>query len=93
MTTEEDRKKAEEEEKKRLLKERELLKDYKRTFNTEYGKRVFMDLIERCHIFHSTFTGNSRGMFLEGERHVGLYLIDRFYPSHEEALKELDSIK
>ena len=88
MTIEQEQ--AEKDEKKRLLKERELLQAYKKTFNTEHGRRVFLDLIERCHIFHSTFTGNSRGMFLEGERHVGLYLIDRFYPSHEEALIDLD---
>lgn len=93
MTVAEEKAQGAKDEKKRLLKERELLKDYKRTFNTEHGRRVFMDLIERTHIFHTTFTGNSRGMFLEGERHIGLYLIDRYYPSHEEALKDLDSIK
>lgn len=56
-------------------KNTKLISDYRQTFSTEQGKRVLWDLLSQCHIFHTTFTGNSRGMFLEGERSVGLYLL------------------
>jgi len=36
------------------------------------GKRYFWWLLESTHMFSSTFTGNSTGNFMEGERNVGL---------------------
>ncbi len=36
------------------------------------GKRYMWWMLETCHMFASTFTGNSTGNFMEGERNVGL---------------------
>lgn len=32
-------------------------------------------LLERCHMFQTTFTGNSQSYFQEGERNVGLQVL------------------
>jgi hypothetical protein len=56
-------------------KNTKLVSDYRALFATEQGQRVLWDILSQCHIFHTTFTGNSRGMFLEGERNIGLYLL------------------
>lgn len=38
------------------------------------GRRLMRHWLAECHVDHSTFTGNSTGMFKEGERNVGLKL-------------------
>ena len=38
------------------------------------GRRLMRHWLEICHVDHSTFTGNSTGMFKEGERNIGLQL-------------------
>jgi hypothetical protein len=38
------------------------------------GRRLMRRWLALCHVDHSTFTGNSTGMFKEGERNVGLQL-------------------
>lgn len=55
--------------------EKKLRDDFKRTFNSPHGQSVYRHMIERCHIFNSTFTGSSKTFFLEGERNIGLYLL------------------
>jgi len=55
--------------------EKQIREDFKRTFNSPHGKRVYTHMLERCHVFNTTFTGNSRTYFLEGERNIGLYLM------------------
>ena len=57
------------------LEHRQLLNDVKETFGTPYGKRVFSHIMEKTHVFHTTFTGNSQTFFREGERNIGLYLL------------------
>lgn len=46
--------------------------DLRKILQTPEGKRYFWWLLERTHMFTSTFTGNSTGHFLEGERNIGL---------------------
>lgn len=58
------------------IDEHQLLEDYKRTFNSPHGMRVYKDIINRCGIFQTTFTGTSKTFFLEGERSIGLYLLN-----------------
>ena len=52
-----------------------LADDYNETFSTPPGERVFEDLIKKTGVFSSSFTGNSRGMFLQGQQAMGLYLL------------------
>lgn len=55
--------------------EQRLAKDYREVFSSPHGERVFEDLIKKTGVFSSSFTGNSRGMFLQGQQAVGLYLL------------------
>jgi hypothetical protein len=66
-----------------------LLEDFKRTFETVNGKRVYKHLLERCHVFSTTFTGNSKTFFLEGERNIGLYLLSMREMATVESLEKL----
>lgn len=56
------------------LETRQILNDFREVFGTPAGRRVFMHILRQCYFFASTFTGNSRGFFLEGRRAVGLEL-------------------
>ena len=71
-----------------------LAKAYKRLFKsgTADATLVYRDLIERCHIFHSTFRVESgkRQDFMEGERNIGLYLIAQCEMEDIDALKALE---
>lgn len=71
------------------LEQKQLLADVKGTFETPHGRRVFRHLMERCHVFHTTFTGNSKTFFLEGERNIGLYLLGLREMASEEGLEKL----
>lgn len=55
--------------------EQRLAHDYTEIFSTPQGERVFEDLIKKTGVFASSFTGNSRGMFLQGQQAVGLYVL------------------
>ena len=37
------------------------------------GRRLMWQLLERTHVFQTSFTGNSKTFFNEGERQIGLY--------------------
>lgn len=50
------------------------LADFRATFNNPAGKRVLCDLITFCGEGMDGFTGNSRGMYIQGRQSVGLYL-------------------
>ena len=50
--------------------------DFRNLFlKTPRGRRVLNDILGQCHIFQTTFTGNSQGMFLEGKRSIGLIIM------------------
>jgi len=57
-------------------KHKELLRDYNLVYRTPEGQRAVHDLLDKCYVFRTTFTGNSQGMMLEGKRQIGLYLLD-----------------
>lgn len=44
--------------------------------DTEAGRAIAFDLLERCHVFRSSYTGNADTNFREGERNVGLHLLN-----------------
>jgi len=49
---------------------------YETVFSTPDGELVFEDLIRKTFVFASSFTGNSRGMFIQGQQAMGLYLLN-----------------
>ncbi len=48
------------------------LKDILGLLSTHEGTRFFRRLFKSGHLWTTTFTGNSKGMFLEGERNLAL---------------------
>ena len=67
--------------------ERQLKNDFKRTFSSQHGMRVYKHILERCHVFNTTFTGNSKTFFLEGERNIGLYILAMLNLANYEGLE------
>jgi hypothetical protein len=61
-------------EKEYLQRKQEIL-DLQEILKTDAGMRFFKKLFERGYMYSSTFTGNSRGYFLEGKRMVCLELL------------------
>lgn len=51
---------------------RELLLAARSLLDQEAGQRFLWWLLERSHVFRTSFTGNSNTFFLEGERNIGL---------------------
>lgn len=49
--------------------------DLREVMGTPAGRRVVWRLLERCRLFSTSFTGNSETFFREGERSVGLWLL------------------
>lgn len=41
------------------------------------GRRFLWRTLSECHVFKTSFTGNSQTFFNEGERNVGLRLLNR----------------
>ena len=84
-------KKKQEELDKNKLENEELLRAYSFLAEHPAGKMVLWDVLSRCHIFESTFTGNSRTFFQEGERSIGLYVL--FMLQIGSSLESIDKIK
>lgn len=45
--------------------------------STDKGKLFLWWVLERCGVFHQSFSGNSATYFAEGERNVGLKIISQ----------------
>lgn len=43
---------------------------------TEQGRRVLWKYLEACGIYKSSFTGSSETYFLEGQRNIGLKILN-----------------
>lgn len=59
--------------------EEQLNLDYRLTFGSESGQRVFQDLIRVLHLFEPCYVPGmeSETMFREGERNAALYILSR----------------
>jgi hypothetical protein len=74
----------------------QLISDYERTFSTDYGQRVLMDIIATGRIFHTTMTGNAWGTYLEGFRSFALYIVhltNRNKYLKQNKMRELEKMK
>ena len=49
---------------------------YEAVFSTPDGNIVFEDLIRKSKFFQNSFTGNSQGMFFQGQQSIGKYLLE-----------------
>jgi hypothetical protein len=67
----------------------EELEDLKEILNMPQGMRFFRRLMEYGHIFSSTFTGNSKSYFLEGERNLALRVFNDICEAHPTRVAEL----
>lgn len=45
---------------------------------TEAGRLIAWSILDNCHVFSTTYTGNAAQNFLEGERSVGLKILKGF---------------
>lgn len=57
------------------IREQEL-NDIRFLLSREQGRRFLWRYLEICGVYRSSFTGNSQTFFNEGERNVGLKLLD-----------------
>ena len=63
-------------ERERALERRKMREMFKAQLSTSEGREFVIWLLRHCHLFHTTFTGNSLGQFLEGKRAVGLKVLE-----------------
>lgn len=63
---------ADDQEERRKLDRLNELADIQAVLALPAGRRMLWRLFEAARIFNTTFTGNSTGMFLEGQRNLGL---------------------
>jgi len=65
--------------------------DYYDVFTTDKGRLVLSDILERAHIFKSTFNGNPHeAAFMEGERSLALQILAILDFKPDDVLKLLD---
>lgn len=53
--------------------------DFKWLMADPRGRRIVWKLLELTGVYRSSFTGNSETFFREGERNIGLKLIDKIH--------------
>lgn len=58
----------------RKAEQEQLAEDVKWFMADPRGRRLMRRWLAFCHVDHTTFTGDSKGMFKEGARNVGLML-------------------
>ena len=59
-------------------KKKALIRDYKHTFGSDHGKRVYDDLMERCRVFKTTHSVENANLtfVMAGMREVGLRIFN-----------------
>lgn len=60
------------------LLERRVLNAWARLYDSEDGRALIWDLLDRCGLHSVTHTGNSNSAFLEGQRNVALTVLKEF---------------
>ncbi len=63
---------------KMIEAQEQIIRDYQDTFATPYGKRVLLDLMNKCRLNSTSFSRGSpyETTFYEGNRDVILYILD-----------------
>lgn len=71
--------------------EKQLRIDFGLTFGSEHGKRVLSWILEQGHVFHTSYLpqhGPEAAIFREGERNIGLMILDMLQVKDIEKLQE-----
>ncbi len=76
-------------EKKQKLQRQEELDDLRKLLATPEGMRFFKRFLDAGSMFKSTFTGNSTGMFLEGQRALALKFFSDLCEAAPEKISDL----
>lgn len=61
------------------------LADLKRLLQEDWGRRFVWRVLETSGLFRSSFTGNSTTFFNEGQRNIGLWLVDEVLAADADA--------
>jgi hypothetical protein len=51
-------------------------KDFMRLMDEKWGRRLMWQWLSDCGVFRNSFTGNSQTFFNEGQRNVGLKMLN-----------------
>lgn len=71
---------------RKIKRDNELLSDaWRWLLDDEKGRRIAWALLEETHVFRTSMTGNSQTFFLEGERNIGLKVLDRIMTTAPDA--------
>jgi len=65
---------------------------FRLVFGTQDGKAVLRNICKFCHLMRSTYNNSSPDtslFFKEGERNVGLYLLNRINETQYDMIKEI----
>jgi len=72
------------------LMQRETQNAWAALLQTEAGRLIAWSILADCHVFSSTYTGNAAQAFLEGERNVGLKILNgQILPNGPHLLAEM----
>lgn len=78
------------EEKVREHHEAQVRAAWGKILNDPLGRIAVWSILEKCHIFQTTYTGNADTNFLEGERSVGLKMLqEHIFPLGAEYLAQM----
>lgn len=78
------------EEKARDLYAAQVRAAWGKILNDPMGRVAVWSILEKCHIFQTTYTGNADTNFLEGERSVGLKVLEEhIFPLGTEYLMQM----
>lgn len=70
--------------------ERDLRSAWGAMLNSPAGRLVVWAILEKCHVFQTSYTGGADTYFREGERSVGLRLLhDHIFPLGTEYLGQM----
>ena len=75
------------------LEREQQLSDMAELLQIPAGRRFFYRLFEEGKLFHTTFTGNSQGMFYEGRRNLALVFFNDLCEVDPAALSALLTMK
>jgi len=69
---------------------REVQNAWAALLQTDQGRLIAWSILDECHVFSTTYTGNAASAFLEGERSVGLKILKgQIFPNGNHILGEM----
>lgn len=69
-------------ERAKWVRQQEVTRAWNEVLGSRMGRLVVWDILEQCGVYRSTYTGNAMGTFLEGQRHIGLWMLSDRIGAH-----------